>query len=192
MKRLLALSLSIAILINFSFAIAAHHEKMMPKPAILEGIQATLEAEVEAVDYQTRMVTLKKSDGTNVTINVQPDVANLEEVVVGDHVTINYLETVSIEVFSPDTAQPAAARLETMENTEARKKPGGMRVEKTVVVATIENIDLENQLATLHFPNGESKTVVPQNPENLKRVEVGDRVVISHTAIMAHKVTEKQ
>lgn len=69
-------------------------------------------------------------------------------------------------------------------------KPGAVVVETLVVISTIEKIDLEKNLVTLKDAKGKSHTIALRQPENLKKVVVGDRVVITYTEAVAILVTK--
>src|SRR5262250_1367641 len=62
----------------------------------------TLKASVEAVDPETRTVTLKGEDGESRTFQVGPEVKNLKQVKVGDDVILQYKEALAISVSKPE------------------------------------------------------------------------------------------
>ena len=57
---------------------------------------------VEAINYQTREATLKDPDGKVTTITVAPDVKNLENVKVGDHVVLQVTEAIAVDIKKVD------------------------------------------------------------------------------------------
>ena len=57
-----------------------------------------------------------------------------------------------------------------------------------MVTATVEEINLENNTFKLKGPSGEVQEYVARDPENLKKAEVGDLVVITYTAAVAISV----
>ncbi len=61
-------------------------------------------------------------------------------------------------------------------------------IDATVVTATVEEINLENNTFKLKGPSGEINEYVAQDPENLKKAEVGDLVVITYTEAVAISV----
>jgi hypothetical protein len=67
-------------------------------------------------------------------------------------------------------------------------KPSVTLTERATYRATISAIDLVNNTATLKDPTGDESVVTPRDPENLKRVKVGDIVVITATQITAMSV----
>jgi hypothetical protein len=160
------------------------------KPSVSEEVLITMEATVTAVNQETREVTLKNAEGEEVTIIADEEVRNLAQVEVGDILTIEYLEGVMIEVVDPAT-ELGAMESGAAARAEPGEKPAGAMVAETSVVVVIEAIDLEDETVTLKNAEGESKTVVARNPENLKKVKVGDKVMITFTEAVAMTVTEK-
>lgn len=161
------------------------------KPGNIEIMELTLEAVVEAVDYDTRQLTLKDAQGNSVTIEVDEQVQNLPQVEVGDTLEIQYIETVAMQAFAADEAEPGAAAVVAGARAEAGEKPGAVAVAETAVVVTIEAIDKETQAVTLKNKEGESWTVKARNPENLEKVVVGDKVLIVHTQAIGIGIIEK-
>ncbi len=111
---------------------------------------------------------------------------------VGDILTVEYIASVSIEILPPKGAEAGAAAITSMARAQPGEKPAGIASQAVVVVMTIEDIDKENQLATLKSANGKLTTVKPRNPENLNKVKVGDKIVITQTESIAIKITEKK
>ncbi len=182
----------VAFVISCSpIVIAGQTKSEQNKPGEIEVMEMTLEAVVEAVDYDTRKVTLKDTDGNQVTIDVENQVKNLPQVEVGDRVEINYIEVVAIQVFSADQAEPGVSTIVAAKGAESGEKPGAVAMKETTVIVTIEAIDKKDQEVKLKDSNGESKTVKVRNPENLEKVEIGDKVMIVHTQAIGISVTEK-
>jgi len=160
------------------------------KPAVGEKVVVTVEATVTAINHETREVTLKNADGESISFIAADEVRNLAQVEVGDTLTVEYMEGVMIEVVDAATelgtsTGGAAGRAELGE------KPGGATISGVSVVVVIEAIDLENGTATVKNAEGESKTVKARDPENLKKVAVGDKVMITFVQGIAITVTEK-
>lgn len=182
----------IAFTVSFSPLYASEQDTTASeKPRVEEVMASKIEAIVEAVDYEKRMVMLKGPDGESVTIEVQDKVKNFAQVEVGDLLTVEYIEAVSIQVFAAGDVEPGAAAVGAVSKAELGQKPAGIAVKEVVLVVTIEAIDKDNQLVTLKSAGGESKTVKARNPDNLEKVEVGDKVMITYTAALGISVTEK-
>ena len=175
----------------FAFSVsayAAQQQSGTSKPGKLVIDALKVDATVEAVDYEKRDVTLKGPKGNSYTINVGEEARNFKQVEVGDTVTLQIVEAINIQVYSADQFKPGAVAGMVVERAKLGEKPAGVVVDELVVVATVENIDLENNLATLKNAEGESHTVEVQDTEKLKKVAVGDQVVITYTEAIAIEV----
>jgi hypothetical protein len=145
-------------------------------------------ATVQAVDQKTRMVTLKGSKGNELTFHAGPDVRNLAQVKVGDVVKVSYYEAVGVRVLKEGEQPPPTGEVSAMTRAPHGAMPGGAAGSETTVVAKITAIDMKAKTATLQGENGNSITVTPRHPDNLKKVKVGDRIVITYTEAIAIKV----
>ncbi len=172
-------------------AVAADKTAVTEKPIRQEGVLMTVEATIESIDKETRQVTLKNEKGETTSITLDGKAGRIDDLDTGDQVVIDYLEVVTIQAFGADDAEPGVEGEALVAKSEAGEKPAGLAVEQVSVVLTIEAIDLENELVTLKNKDGEVKTVTPKYPENLKKVNVGDHVKITHTSALGFSVTEK-
>lgn len=145
-------------------------------------------ATVEAIDQSTRMVTLKGSKGDSFTFKAGEEVRNLAQVKVGDEVKFGYYESLAVRVLKEGEAFPPSGESSAMTRAKAGEKPAGAVGTETTVNATITAIDKKAKTATLKGENGKSVTVTPRVPENLDKVKVGDRLVITYTEAVAVKV----
>ena len=66
--------------------------------------------------------------------------------------------------------------------------PALTAIDALVVTATVEEINIEANTFKLKGPSGEIKEYEARNPENLKKAEVGDLVVITYTEAVAISV----
>ncbi len=164
--------------------------KAVEKPGILEAVVTTIEATVEKVDHDSRKVTLKGPEGKTITIEVDERVKNLPQVEVGDLVTVEYVEAVAIQVFAPGEMTPGINAVTTIGSAKPGEKPAGLAMKEITAVATINAIDKANSLVTLAGTEGRVKTVKASNPENLEKVTVGDKVMITYTEAIGISVTE--
>ena len=151
----------------------------------------TIEATVEHVDRQTRQVSLKNSDGEILIIDLEENAGKLDDIESGDKVSIDYIEAITIQVFGADEIETGIVSETISAETPVGEKPAAIAAGQISAVVTIEAIDLENNLVTLKNKEGESKTVSPEYPENLKKVAVGDKVRITYTTAIGYSVTEK-
>jgi len=82
------------------------------RPQVVILNTRTVTAAVEAVDYQTRMATLKRSDRSTVTFRVSDNFHNLDKVKGGDTAKAVYFDSTAITVRKPNgsSSTPMRAR----------------------------------------------------------------------------------
>lgn len=148
---------------------------------------ATARATVEAVDQQTRMVTLRGEDGTTFAIKAGPDVRNLSQVKPGDLVNVKYYQSLLVQVAQPGQ-QPMSAVTRGTERAAPGQKPGGVAVEQMTTTATVVDVDKKNSMVTLKGPEGNEVKVKAQDPKNIENLKEGDQLNITYTQAMAVSV----
>lgn len=163
----------------------------MERPSMSASQSVTVSAVVEAIDHETRVVTVRKSDGEELTFTASEEARNLDQVDVGDILIAEYVESIDIQVLANDGMEPEAAAAGAMARTEKGQMPGFAAMEQVVVTATVEDINIEANTFKLKGPDGTINEYTARNPENLKRAMVGDLVVITRTDAIAI-VVEKQ
>ena len=183
--------LLIALFFAVSAAWAGHHEETMAKPSFSASQSSMVSAVVEAIDHETRVVTVRKTDGEEITFTASPEARNLDQVSVGDILVAEYVETISVEVMENEGFEPEVIEAEAMARTAKGEMPGVAAMAASVVISTVEEINLEANTFKLKGPDGEVNEYVARNPDNLKRSAVGDLVVITVTEAIAITV-EKQ
>jgi len=158
------------------------------KPSMHTSETVQITAVVEAINHETREVSLRGPEGNVVSFVASEEARNLDQVEVGDVVNAEYVQSLSIEVFANDGSEAGAGQLVAEGRSELGEMPAGMIVNSTVVTATVEEINIEANTFKLKGPNGEIKEYVAQDPENLTKAEVGDLVVITYTEALALSV----
>ncbi len=172
---------------------SAMHKEAPPPPAPLPSgtvgagaVSAT--ATVKAIDQKTRMVTLRRADGSLIKFRAGDEVRNLPQVKVGDEVTVTYYESLAYEVKKPGDAVPGASVAEAAERAKVGEKPGATGARVTTVTATIAAIDKPAMTVTLRSADGELTTIKARDPQKLDRVAVGDLVDITYTEALGISV----
>ena len=182
----------IAMFVLFSAMVSlnglADSHKAVEKPFIYASQSAQINAVVEAINHETREVTLKGPQGNTVSMIVGEEARNLDQVNVGDIVTAEYVRSLSIEVLPGDGSEPGAGAISAAARSEKGQMPAGMVMDTQVVTATVEAIDIEANTFKLKFPDGNVEQFTARDPENLKRAEVGDLVVITTMEALGLKV----
>ena len=183
MKNIKALPL--VILFAATATWAGDDAEMMDRPSFYASQSETVSAVVEEINHETRVVTVRKSDGEMLTFTASDEARNLDQVAVGDVLIAEYEESISIEVMANDGVEAGAAAVEAVARTEEGEMPGFAAMDAAVIVATVEEINIEANTFKLKGPDGVINEYVARNPENLKRAVVGDLVVITITEAVA-------
>jgi hypothetical protein len=146
------------------------------------------QATVAAIDSKTRMVTLRTPDGKEYTFYVDERVRNLPQVKVGDEVRIAYVVALAWKLNKSRKAAPSPEVESTTTRAEPGAKGAGGVARRISFTASVESIDLANGTVTLKGPEGNSRAFKARNPDNLKKVKVGDLVDITYTESVAVKL----
>ncbi len=184
-------TLVIGYLLATAATTAIADEAILDRPSFSASQTMTTAAEVEAIDYETRVVTLRRIDGEEITFTAGDEVRNLAQVAVGDVLLAEYIETISIEVMANEGMEAAAAGASAMAPAEEGEMPGFAAMDTAVMAATVEEINIENNTFKLKEADGSINEYVARNPDNLKRAKVGDLVVTTVSTAVAISV-EKQ
>jgi hypothetical protein len=156
------------------------------RPGVEESQMSSTSAIVEALDQESRTITLRGPHGTRTTFTVGDRVKNLHRIHVGDRVVVDYVESLAIQVVKPGTS--AEERATIVDSAEPGEKPAGTVVETVTMIATIEQIDRSVPSITLKESNGNLHTVKVRHPERLKLVKVGDTLKITYRQAVAVSV----
>lgn len=157
----------------------------MERPFFYASTTREVSAEVTAIDHDARIVTLRNDAGEMHTFNVPTEARNLAQVEVGDMVYAEYDSVYSVEVMANDGQEATAARADAVARAEEGEMPGMAAMETTVVTATVEDINLEANTFKLKGPEGNVTEYTARNPDNLRRAQVGDLVVMTVTEAVA-------
>lgn len=123
---------------------------------------------VTSIDRTTRSVTLQNADGDARTLGVPPDMKSFDTLKVGDHVDVDYSESIAVALM------PAGAKASMTETTS-----GGRMVEPGVatagrqVTATVEIVSVDEVMNRVTFkgPKGTVRTVTVYDPAMQRRLD---------------------
>ncbi len=183
--------LTTVLLLN-STAWAQETASAVDKPSMSASQTVILTATVEAINHETREVTLKGPEGNSVSFVASEEARNLDQVSVGDIVTAEYVQSISIEVFAAENAEAGAGAIEVLGRSEEGAMPALAAIDALVVTAVVEEINLEANTFKLRGPAGEIREYEARDPENLKKAAVGDIVVITYTEAIAIAVEKSE
>jgi hypothetical protein len=171
MRRLIHAALVIATA-GSMVTIAKAQTKVIP------GEMKTATVTVEAIEASTRSLTLKKDDGTYVTLTVPESVSKFDSIKVGDTLTAKYYESLILRLKPP--GEPATdTTAGDVTPVADRSLPAGTIAAQRTITATITAIDQDAPTVTFEGPNNWKYTSRVQDKKALAKVKVGDRVDIT-------------
>jgi hypothetical protein len=150
-----------------------------PRTATAQSKEVTSEIRtetgvVEAIEAQSRSVTIRKPDGTVVTTVAGPDVKGFDEIKVGDKVKAQYYENLVVRVKVP--GEPAVDTDVKDAIASGQTLPGGTKMRQRTLTCTITAIDMSTPTITFTSANGWKYTSKVRDKSALAKVKVGDKV----------------
>ncbi|HET6984928.1 MAG TPA: hypothetical protein VFI53_22475 [Myxococcaceae bacterium] len=176
--RRLSITVPLALAV-LALALSCASSKELPKYTDSRTVTAT--AVVQAIDLNTREVTLRGEDGRVFTFIAGDQVKNLPQVRVGDTVKATYTESIAIEVKRVDGGTPDLSVAATGGSAAPGEKPAGNVARTVTASAVITDIDRTTNRVTLRGPSGNERVVQARDPKNLENVQVGDLVYATYT-----------
>lgn len=180
MRKLIIAMSALMLISASSWADEGSAEVMMEKPSISTSQTTVVTATVVAINHETRAVTLRGPEAEAHSFVVGEEAVNLEQVNIGDTVVATYVQSMTIEVVDGDGSAPGAGALSIAERAKKGAEPGMSQVDAVVVTATLVAIDFESNTFTLKGPEGNTQEYQAADPENLKKVNIGDIVVMTY------------
>jgi Cu/Ag efflux protein CusF len=157
-------------------------------PTYTETSTTKATATVQAIDQATRKVTLKPESGEAFDFVAGPQVKNLAQVSVGDTVTVEYVESIAIEVRRADGTQPSVAVGVAGGAAKPGEKPAGAVGDQVTVSAVILAIDTATLRVTVKGPQGKVRVLQVKDPKKLENVKVGDMIYATYTEALGISV----
>jgi hypothetical protein len=160
---------------------------MAPPLTAEESVLVSVTATVQKIDLTKRELVLKGPSGNIVSFTVDERVQRLNEVKVGDDVVSQYYVSVAGELRPPTEEEKQNPIVMLAQTARAPKgtQPAGGVLNVTRLVTTVEAIDLPTQSLTLKGPLGNTANIRARSMDNLKKIKVGDTIVIIYTEALA-------
>jgi hypothetical protein len=140
---------------------------------------------VSAIDRNVRTVTLVNAEGESRTVGVPPDMRSFDTLKVGDHVDVDYYESVGLALM------PAGSKASMSETATGGRtaEPGGAAVGRQIT-ATVEVVGVDEVMNRVTFkgPKGNVRTVTVYDPvmqKKLTNLQPGQMVQITYREAIA-------
>ena len=154
---------------------------------------AMIEAEISAIDLETREVTLRGPNGKLVTIHAQEKIAKLEDLSVGDMVEVEYLSSLEGEMREPteeELANPFVVVTDEAKSSDV-SHPAVGAARQIRAVCTIEAADRLLGYVVVKDARGKIHTITGVEPEKFEGVTLGATVVFVYTEALAVAINHK-
>jgi len=151
------------------------------------AMAVTIEAEVTAIDLETRQVSLTGPEGNTVTVTASEDVVKLEDVSVGDILSATYLAAVEAELREPteeELAEPWVV-LAGGDKGVVEGVPMAGVARKIRAVCTIEGMNRLLGTVTILDPNGKVHVIGDVETKKMEGVTLGQTIVVVYREALA-------
>lgn len=188
MKRLSSLrvvALGCSVLLNAACA------GEPPTPVSREE-KIELTASVEAVDRDTRMVSLRGAEGRTATVYASPEVRNFDQIKLGDQVAVTFYAAIGAEVTTPEDATDGVQRESAMVRAAEGERPGGAVGEMLTTTVTIDSVDTSmNTVSFRRRDDGLLRVLSIEDPKAqafIRQLKHGDLVKVRYMEAVAVSV----
>jgi hypothetical protein len=165
-----------------------------PPAPLQKHARIDITATVESIDFGTRLVSLRGTDGRTATIYAAPDVRNLDQVRVGDQVDVSYYEAIGVEMAAAGTAGANVEREVTAVRAAAGDRPAGAIGATLTATVEIESVDTSFNTVTFTRADGLRRVIAVEDPQAqrfIRKLRRGDRVQITYMEAIAVSVWPK-
>ena len=138
----------------------------------------------------TRTVSLKNKQGKVTDVQVGDEVRNFDQLRVGDTVTAEYKEALSVNL-SKQSGMRSSTERAIEERSAPGAKPGGVVGREVTVTADVVAVNTKTGKVTLKGPKGKMVDLHVEDPQQLKGIRKGDQVQAVYTEALAVSVTPK-
>ena len=164
-----------------------------PEPINVETVEE-VSATVEAVDGDSRMVTLRGSDGDAIAMQVADTVRNFAQVRAGDRVVVRYYSGLAAELrrrgdTSGETEAPVTST--ALGRAPEGARPAGVVGTKTNQTVRITHVNKRDHVVSFYGSDGIGRSMpvrTPQGREFISKLKVGDEVEVTYTEAVAISV----
>jgi len=148
----------------------------------LTGKTEVVTGTVEAIQADTRIITVKGPKGNYVDMEVPKESKKFDNLKVGDKVTARYYENLILRLKAPGEPEPDTAKEAVTPSLGS--KPGGTYAKQRTITAVIDAIDPKVPSISFKGPNGWAYSSRVADKKALSKVKVGDRVEMTWTAAL--------
>jgi uncharacterized spore protein YtfJ len=188
---LTAAAAALAVMASTAMAQLQPETKVDVKKApgqVTVGGTAKVTATVVGIEAATRTVSLKDAKGKVVSLVVGEDARNFDQLKVGDKVTAEYKEALTLTLKKEGRGKSAISERGTMDRSDLGAKPGGTAGREVTILADVVAVNSKTRMVTLKGPKGNTLDLMVDDMEQLKNIKKGDQVEAVYTEAVAISV----
>ncbi|MFK7831627.1 MAG: hypothetical protein AB8B57_17780 [Congregibacter sp.] len=146
-----------------------------------------VDAELLAVDMETRELVLQLPTGEQFTTKVDPAVKRLGEVTPGDFLVVTYLAALAADLREPTEEELANPWVEGADAAiaGADSSPGGALLSAVRAVCSIEGMNRLTRTVTILDSRGKAHVIGDVKAERFEQLRIGQSVVMTFTQALA-------
>ena len=168
--------------------LAASGVSQAQQPVTHEKDAVVVKATIDAIDHDTRTITLKDKDGNSRDIYAGPEIRRFDELKVGDVVTFHTTESTVYQIRKAgESAQPSVKDAPVVVRAPGAK-PGATKTEQETRTVTIKEVDAKASSVTILTEDGKTTSMKVKDKNLLKGLAAGDKVTITYTKAIAISV----
>jgi hypothetical protein len=162
-----------------------------PPAPISREERTDLTATVEAIDRDTRMVSLVGTGGRKATVYAGPDVRNFDQINVGDQVVVSFFAAIGAQVTKPEDAAEGVQREGAMLRAAEGARPAGAVAEMLTTTVEIDSVDTSLNTVSFRRPDGLTRVLAIEDPKAqafIRQLKRGDKVTVTYMEAVAVSV----
>ena len=157
-------------------------------PVAGAAASTTLTGTVTVVNAEKRLLTIETADGRFEVLRVPPEVTRLDQVKIGNTLTVTKTELVLIDLVKGENASGIGVEKDSAMIRDPGPKPSGAIVDTVTLKGVVESVDQDNSTVTIRGPQ-QVRTFNVEDPALLNSVAPGDGVTVTYANIIDGEVT---
>lgn len=157
-------------------------------PPVAGAVTTTeLTGEVTVVNTQTRLMTIKTPSGVYEVLHIPEGVKGIDEIHIGDEVTITATEAVLLDVEKGKDAGSMGSLAERTVASAPGETPSATVVDKVTLYGKVVDVDKSSSTVTIQGPEGTILLKV-RDPALLSDLAAGDGIVAHYARVVTGEI----
>lgn len=157
------------------------------EPGMYSVETTKITATVTAIAAANRKVTIVTPEGQKRVVKAGPEVANFNQIRIGDQVIITVAEELVVFMAKDGLSLPDG-KSAVVARASLGDRPGVLVSETSQITAKVVGLDKENRKATIQLPDGTTKTFTVRKDVDLSQRTIGEEIVFRYTESQAIRV----